>query len=759
MFDEKKFEFQIEGVDCSFSTGLLARKSQSAVFARMGDTSILATVNVGEARADADFFPMSVEYMEKMYAAGKISGSRFVKRERFPTDDAILRARMIDRTVRSRFPKDYRNEVSIIVKILSYDPTYDPLILGINAVSAALMISPAPITEAMSGVRVGQVDGKFVAFNSNTDREDLGESTLNLVVGGDGKTFTNIDSNAYELPEETVIDAMKYSLELMQPWIEAQNKFVAMVGDVKKAEYESFGLPEELVEKAMTIFGKEMESVVGDRAYDKGAPEEMMERMMDEFSGDYSKRQINETYFELAKKVTRKLVMEQDTRVDGRGMDEIRPLDTQVGLLPRTHGTGLFSRGMTQVLTVATLGSSRSQMIVDDMTGEDSRRYMHYYVEAPYCFGEAGRVSYMPGRREVGHGALAEKALFPVLPSMDEFPYTIILMSEIMSEEGSSSMASTCGSTLALMDAGVPIKKPVAGVAVGVMYDEANPEDFKTLVDIQGVEDFYGYMDFKVTGTEDGVTAVQMDTKAKGLPIEVFEQAIKVSKAARLKILEQIKSTIEAPRTTLSEFAPKVEMVKIPVSKIGELIGPGGKNIKKIGEDTGAEIDIEEDGTVNIFATDADSLAKARAAVEPFAFVPEVGKTYMGVVEKLADFGAFVELVPGVSGLVHVSEMADSFVRDAGDYVSEGEQVEVIVLGVEDNGKIRLSMKGLESNKDRGPKDGGDGGAPRYDDRGGRDDRGGDRRGGGSRDGGRGRYNDRGRDDRRGGGRRDYNSY
>ncbi|WKZ30734.1 MAG: polyribonucleotide nucleotidyltransferase [Candidatus Dojkabacteria bacterium] len=759
MFDEKKYEFQIEGVNCSFSTGLLARKSQSAVFAKMGDTSILATVNVGEAKTDADFFPMSVEYMEKMYAAGKISGSRFVKRERFPTDDAILKARMIDRTVRSRFPKGYRNEVSIIVKVLSYDPMYDPLILGINAVSAALLISPAPIDEPVSGVRVGYVDGQFTAFNSNTDRDDLGTSTLNLVVGGDGETFTNIDSNAYELPEDTMIDAMKHGLELMKPWIEAQNKFVEMVGEVKKAEYESFDLPEALVEKAMAVYGKEIDALLADRAYDKGGPKELMERMFEEFSGEYSKRQVTETYFELAKKLTRKVVLETGKRVDGRALDEIRPLDTQVGLLPRTHGTGLFSRGMTQVLTVATLGSSRSQMIVDDMTGEDSRRYMHYYVEAPYVFGEAGRVNYMPGRREVGHGALAEKALFPVLPSMEEFPYTIILMSEIMSEEGSSSMGSTCGSTLALMDAGVPIKKPVAGVAVGVMFDEETPEKFVTLVDIQGVEDFYGYMDFKVTGTVDGVTAVQMDTKAKGLPIEVFEKAIADSKAARLKILDQINSAISAPREQLSEFAPKVEVVKIPVAKIGELIGPGGKNIKKIGEDTGAEIDIEEDGTVNIFAMDAESLAKAKAAVEPFAFVPEVGKTYMGLVEKLADFGAFVELVPGVTGLVHVSEMSDKYVRDAGDFVKEGEQVEVLVLGVEDNGKIKLTMKGLESNKDRGPADDGSGDSGsdrdgRGGDRGGRGGYGGSR-GGSDRRGGRGRggYGDRD------GGRRDYNRY
>lgn len=742
MFEEKKYEFQIEGVDCSFSTGLLARKSQSAIFAKMGDTSILATVNTGEAKADSDYFPLGVEYMEKMYAAGKISGSRFVKRERFPTDDAILKARMIDRTIRSRFPKDYRNEVSVIVKILSFDTAHDPLILAINAVSAALMISPCPIDAPVSGVRVGFAEDKLFAFNSHADRDEIEKSTLNLVLGGDGETLTNIDSNAYELSEEKMIEAMKYGLELMKPWIEAQKKFVEMVGEVTKPEYESFALPEELIEKVMAVYGKEIEGVVTNPDFNKRAEKAVIERMVLEFGKEFQKRQITETYYEIAKKVTRKVVLDDNKRVDGRALDEIRPLDTQVSLLPRTHGTGLFSRGMTQVLTVATLGSSRTSMIVDDMTGETSRRYMHYYVEAPYCFGEVGRVNYMPGRREVGHGSLAEKALFPVLPSMEEFPYTIILMSEIMSEEGSSSMASTCGSTLALMDAGVPIKKPVGGIAIGVILDEENPDNFKTLTDIIGIEDFYGYMDFKVTGTVDGVTAIQMDTKSKGLPMAIFEQAIQDAKKARMQVLEQIKKAIEAPRAELSEFAPKVEVVKIPVAKIGELIGPGGKNIKKIGEDTGAELDIEEDGTVNIFAMDAEALAKAKAIVEIYAFVPEVGKIYMGLVEQLADFGAFVEIVPGVTGLVHVSEMADSFVRDAGDYVREGENVEVKVLDVEDNGKIRLSMKGIDSNKDRGPKDGDGGAPPRYDDHGGRDDRGGrnDRRGG--------------RDDRRGGGRR-----
>ncbi|MCA9376890.1 polyribonucleotide nucleotidyltransferase [Candidatus Nomurabacteria bacterium] len=695
MFKEIKHEFEIEGVKCTFSTGKLARKSQSAVIAQMGDTVVMATVNTGEARTDMDYFPLSVEYIEKMYAAGKISGSRFVKRDRFPTDDATLKARIIDRSIRPRFPEDYRDEVQVIVKVLSFDPDYDPVIIGVNAVSAALLISGSPITEPISGVRVGMKDETLFAYNKHVDRDNIEESKLDLVLAGDGKSLTNIDSNAYEISEDRYIEAMEYGLELMTPWLEAQRVFADMVEGVEKAEYVSFALPEELVKKAVSIFGDEIGGNL--TMLDKRAAKSLtLEKMAEEFGSEYSKKQLDDAYEAVAKKELRKLVLGEGKRVDGRALDEIRELNYEVDLLPRVHGSGLFTRGMTQVMTIATLGSSRSMMFVDDMTGEDTRRYMHFYVEGPYSFGEAGRYKYIPGRREVGHGALAEKALYPVLPSMEEFPYTIMLMSEIMSEEGSSSMASTCGSTLALMDAGVPIKKPVAGIAIGVVMDE-DTNEFKVLTDIQGVEDFYGYMDFKVTGTRDGVTAVQMDTKSSGLPMEIFREAIQAAKKARLTILDGMAEVIGKPREELSEFAPKVEMLMIPVSKIGELIGPGGKNIKKIIDETGVELNVEDDGSVHIYADDAASIQKAREYVEEYAFEPEVGQIYTGTVSKIAEFGAFVKLAKSVEGLVHVSEISDSFVKDVRSFLKEGETVKVKVIGFGDNGKIRLSIKALSN--------------------------------------------------------------
>lgn len=693
MFKEHKHEFEIVGKQCSFSTGFLARKSQASVFAKMGDTSVLVTVNVGSGREDADFFPLSVEYIESRYAAGKIAGSRFVKRERFPTDDAVLKARMIDRSIRPRFPSDYRNEVQVIVKVLTYDEANDPLIIAMNAASAALMMSKAPYTEPVSAVRVGLVDDKFTAFNAHVDRIDMGDSDLNLFIAGDGKSLTNIDSNSNEVPEDRIIESMEYGLELMQPWLEAQKTFVALQDKVEIEEYHSYALPEDLLKDSSEKYASEIAEVMVKPDYNPADKDALVAKMIEEFSGTYSKADISAAYEYHAKKITRKLALEDGKRIDGRAMDEIRELDTQVGILPKVHGTGVFSRGLTQALTIATLGSSRNQLTVDDMTTDGERNYMHYYMDAPYAFGEAGRYKYVPGRREVGHGALAEKALYPVLPSMEEFPYTIILASEIMSEEGSSSMAATCGSTLALMDAGVPIKRPVAGIAMGVMINEDDMSEFKVLTDIQGIEDFYGFMDFKVTGTVDGVTAIQMDTKSAGLPIEIFKAAIVDAKKARMTVIAKIEEAIDKPRDVLAATAPKVARVKIPTEKIGELIGPGGKNIKKIQEDHDVELDIEEDGNVNIFSGSQDVIDAVTIIVEGYAFVPELGAEYDGTVVRIVDFGAFVELAPGTDGLVHVSEITDGFVKDVNEFVSEGESVKVKVLGLDD-GKIKLTMKG-----------------------------------------------------------------
>ncbi len=698
MLSEKKYEFEIEGVKCSFSTGKFALKSQSAVMAQMGDTVVLATVNLGPLPGDVDYFPMQVEYIEKMYAAGRISGSRFVKRDRFPSDDATLRARVIDRSFRPRFPSDFRKDLQIIVKVMSFDPNNDPLVIGINAVSAALLLSESPITEPVAGIRVGCKDDKFFASNKHVDRDNIEESTLDLVLAADENgLITNIDSNAYELSEEKYVEAMETGLDYMKPWLEAQKKFVEMCGPVEKPEYEPYGPSEELLDVVKEKYSNE---ITGNIQLEKfnDAKSLTMEKMIEELGSQYSKKNLDDAYEYVAKTELRALILEQKKRADGRALDEIRPLSSEVGLLPRVHGSGMFVRGQTQVLTTATLGSIRSQMMVDDMTGEDVRRYMHYYIEGPYSLGESGRMKYMPGRREVGHGALAEKALYPVLPSLEEFPYTIILASEILSECGSSSMGSTCGSTLALMDAGVPIKKPVAGIAIGVIMKEGTDE-FEILTDIKDLEDFYGFMDFKVAGTRDGVTAIQMDTKAFGLPLSVFKEAFIHAKKARLQILDGMYETISKPREELSEHAPRVDVLKIPISKIGELIGPGGKNIKRIIEETGAELNVEDDGTVQIFAIDDEAIEKAKKAVEALTFEPEVGKIYAGTVEKIVEFGAFVKIAPNVEGLLHVSEISDSFVKDVHDFLKEGDAIEVKVLEVDGMGKMKLSKKAVDNNK------------------------------------------------------------
>ncbi len=689
LFEEKKYEFEIEGRKCSFSTGKFARKSQSAVLARMGETVVLATVNIAKAIPEMGYFPLNVEYMEKMYAAGLISSSRFIKRDKFPSDDAILRARMIDRTIRSRFPSDYINEVSVIVKVLSYDPENDPVVLGINAVSAALIISSAPFNGPVSGVRVGLREGAIIPYYKYMDRDDFVETEMNFVLGGDEKGFTNIDSNMKEVSEETVNETMKLGLDLMKPWLEAQNEFVKMVGE-KTEDYEKFGVPEGLVDE---IKEKHYDELFNGDVLRK----DLLGSLFETYDGKHNKREIEAAYEEVLKMVVKNLAFEKGKRMDGRDLDEIRDIATEIGVLPRVHGSGLFTRGLTQVLTIATLGTLRKQQTVEDMMGEDIRNYMHYYIETPFVFGEVGRVKYIPGRREVGHGSLAEKALYPVLPTTEEFPYTIVLMSEIQSENGSSSMASTCGSSLALMDAGVPIKRPVAGIGIGITVD--NPEDvkdFKLFVDLKGEEDFYGYMDFKVTGTREGFTAIQMDTKLESLPVEVFSAGLVKAKEALTKILDVMEEVISESKKEVSEYAPKVASVQIPVEKIGDLIGPGGKNIRLLSETTNTEIEVDNDGKVNVFAVDKESLTEAERIISTYALVPEAGQVYEGIVDGVVDFGAFVEIAPGVSGLVHISEVTDKFIKDVNEFVKVGDKVKVKILDIDSRtGKMKFSMKGL----------------------------------------------------------------
>jgi len=687
LFNHKKHEFEIKGRKCSFETGKLALKSESAILARMGDTVVEVNVNTAPAKGELDYFPLSVEYIERFYASGKISGSRFVKIERFPSDDAVLKARMIDRAIRSRFPEDYRNEVSLIVTVMSYDEENDPVLLAINAASVALLNSSAPFDGPVSGVRMGIVDGKIQPVYKSIEDVDE-DNQMNYVLGGDGKLFTMIDAGCYEISEEKVLEAMELSLPEMEDWVSNQSKFIDMLEE-KEKEYTPFVIDETLLNDLSDFLGeKVLENLL---AADKAKHEATKDDSNKHFEGKYSKANIAEAYDKLQKKALRKYVKENKKRVDGRGLDEIREMAAEVDLLPRVHGSGLFTRGVTQVLSIATLGSLKDAKLVDDMLGEKEKRYMHYYNDLPFAYGEAERVRLNPSRRAVGHGMLAEKALIPVIPSESEFPYTILVMSEIQGENGSSSMASACGSSLALMAAGVPIKKIVGGIACGLVTDEDG--SFYVLTDMQGVEDFYGDMDFKVTGTRDGITAVQMDNKMSGLTMEIVKETFIRSKEAREKVISVIEEAIPSARGEISEYAPKVAVEKIPVDKIGELIGPGGKNIRELTERTGAEISVEEDGTVNIYSSDKESIESAVKYIKGLSFVPVVGEMYEGKVVSIMEYGAFVDIAPGVSGLVHVSEITDEFVKDVNQFLKVGDTVKIKILEKDKMGRLKFSIK------------------------------------------------------------------
>lgn len=691
LFKEIKYEFEIDGRKCSFETGKLALKSQSSILARMGDTVITVNVNTKKSEGDSDYFPLSVEYIEKFYASGKISGSRFVKRERFPSDDAILKARMIDRAIRPRFPHDYRDEVSVIVTVMSYDGDNDPAILAINATSVALMNSFAPFEGPIGAVRLG-LDGEEVVSVYKAMDLTSEDDKLNFVVAGDGEVFTMIDAGAHIIPEEKILEGMEKSLSMMKEWIKPQEEFVKLL-EAKEKTYVSTELAQEVVSAVEELLGNETirkNLEAGDPKLHEISKEELFTKL----EGKHSKAAISEAYEKLQKKMLRKIVLEENKRVDGREITEIREMASEVDLLPRVHGSALFTRGVTQVLTIATLGSMRDVRLVDDMEGEREQRYMHFYNDLPFAYGDVDRVKLMPSRRAIGHGMLAEKALWPVIPSEADFPYTMLLMSEIQGENGSSSMASACGSSMALMASGVPIKDVVGGIACGLVTGENG--EFKVLTDMQGVEDFYGDMDFKITGTDSGVTAVQMDTKTKGLSMEIVKQTFAQSKEARKLVIAKIKEAIAQPREEMSQYAPRVVQIKVPVDKIGEIIGPGGKNIRELSERTGAEIEIEEDGTVNIYSSSKEAIDLAAKAIGGYNFVPVVGDIHEGKVASIMPYGAFVDIAPNVAGLLHVSEMADEFVKDVRKFVNEGDIIKVKIVGIDNMGKIKLSIKGVK---------------------------------------------------------------
>lgn len=703
--EEIVHDFEFEGVECSLSIGKVARRATAAVVGRMGETVVLATVCTGEPMEGADYFPLHIEYIERFYAGGLISSSRFVKRERHPSTLATLKARMIDRSIRSRFPEGYRNNVQVILNILSYDEKNDPLIIGSSAISSALMLAGTPFKGPVAIMRVGYVKDEVKIFNSDIDYqpEDEEEESpdsrvdMNFVMGTDGKVITMIDADSKEVDEEIVVDGMKHGLEKSQQFIQAQRAFidnVEKVTTIQEQEYESFLPSDELIEKVKEEKGEAIkETLVMENREEKDEKlDEIKEELKETFEGDYSKSEIGDAFAKVLKKFVQKFLLEDQKRTDGRALDEIRPLEMEVDILPRAHGSALFRRGETQTLTVTTLGSPKLALLQEGIEGENTKRYIHHYNAPAFTVGESGRYRYYPKRREVGHGALAEKALIPVLPSQKAFPYTIRVVNDIMAQSGSSSMASVCGSTLSLMDAGVPIQKPVAGIAMGVIASE-DMEDYTILTDIAAFEDFYGHMDFKVTGTRDGITAIQMDNKLDGLPVKIFEEALQGAKNARYELLDAMEEVIEKPRVAVSKYAPKIDMVNIKEEKIGDVIGPGGKVIKGIIEETGAEVNIEDDGTVSISAIDEASRKKAIQMVEDIVEEPEVGKVYKGTVASIKDFGVFVDVSANISGLVHISEMSDKFVKDPSKLVDVGEKVKVKVIGIDEKGRIKMSMK------------------------------------------------------------------
>lgn len=684
---EIKKEISWGGRTLSFDTGKIANQADRAILARYGDTMVLATVVGAPPKEDLGYFPLTVDYEERLYAAGRISGSRFIKREGRPSEDAILNGRLIDRSIRPLFPKDYFDEVQVILTILSYDQENDPDIVSLVGASAALHSSHVPWFGPVVAAKVGYRDGEFIL---NPTKTDLETSELDLTVSFNKDKVVMIEAGAKQVPEEIVLEGIKFAQKSVEPVLKFIEEFTAEMGQVKK-DYEPKTIEEtvkkEIVDQIKKGFKEKLFNP--EKAAREDAAEEFKEELFTQFEGKLAKSEINEVFEETVKKMVREAIIEEEKRPDGRGLTDVRKITTEVGILPRTHGSGLFTRGDTQVLTVATLGSTSLEQIIDGMEGEDTKRFMHHYTFPPFSTGEVRRVG-SPGRREIGHGALAEKALQPVVPAEDKFPYTIRLVSEVMSSSGSTSMGATCGSTLALMDAGVPIAAPVSGIAMGLVTEG---EKYKILTDIQALEDFYGDMDFKIAGTEKGITAIQLDVKIDGLTAKMVEETFAHAKEGRAFILGKMLDTIAEVRSEVSKYAPRVTVMHIPPKKIGEVIGSGGKTINKIIDETGVAIDIEDDGTVMISGTDPEATEKAKKWIEGLTHEPKPGEEYDGVVRKVMEFGAFVEILPGKEGLVHISKLAPYRVEDIHKEVKIGDRFKVRVVEIDSQGRLNLAKK------------------------------------------------------------------
>jgi len=676
----------------TFETGKLAGQAGGAVTIRHGDTVLLATATMSkQPREGVDFFPLSVDYEERLYAAGRIPGS-FFRREGRPAEAAILIARLADRPLRPLFPEDLRNEVQIILTALSSDSVHHIDILGINAASAALSISEIPWEGPVGAVRIGYIDGQFVV---NPTIPQTAQSQLDLRVAGTADAILMVEAGANEVPEDLIVEGLRRAHAAIQPLVEIQRQMKAEVGK-PRAEYTSFTVSEDL-KTAVTsrVGGRIREALVDvvEKAERNAVLDAIEGEVLSSFETeeDVAEADIRGVFHDLLKSEVRHRILREGHRPDGRGLKDIRPISCEVGLLPRTHGSGLFTRGETQVLSIVTLGTPRDEQPLDGLYPEESKRFLHHYNFPPFSTGET-RFLRGPSRREIGHGALAERALEPVIPPETEFPYTVRIVSEVLSSNGSTSMASVCGSALALMDAGVPIKAPVAGIAMGLIKEG---DEYAILTDIQGIEDHLGDMDFKVAGTRQGVTALQMDIKIKGITPEIMSEALAQAREARLFILDKMLATIPAPRPQLSPYAPRMTILHIDPEKIGALIGPGGKVVRGIQEQTGVKIDIEDDGTVFVAGVNGAAADRAVEMIKALVEEPEIGKIYLGKVVRTTDFGAFVEILPGQDGMVHISQLADYRVDKVEDVVRIGDEIMVMVTDIDPEGKVRLSRQAV----------------------------------------------------------------
>ncbi|MBI3981095.1 polyribonucleotide nucleotidyltransferase [Candidatus Microgenomates bacterium] len=686
---------ELEGKKITFEVGRFAQQATSAVIGKAGDTMVLATVVEAAPKKDLDYFPLSVEYVEKLYAGGRIKGSRWVKREGRPSDEAILKGRLIDRSIRPLFPKNYKNEVQVVVTILSVDGENEPDILAINTVSAALAISSLPWKGPVAALRVGYVkegEGKESCYLTNPTDAEMEMSELDLVVSSSQERVVMIEAGANQLEEKVFAQAFTYFQKPRDAILKGINDLAKNVGQ-KKKEIVAEETDKTLVEEIEKKYKKQVTDLIPQVASKEGQGDDL-QGLADEFvelkGGEVDKKAVLEILDKLFKKQVRERILKDNQRPDGRDLTQVRPIEIEVGILPRTHGSAMFKRGQTQALSITTLGAPSLEQYVERMEGEETKRYMHHYYMPPYSVGEAGRIG-VPSRREVGHGALAERAIIPVLPSEDAFPYAIRVVSEIMSSNGSTSMASTCGSSLSLMDAGVPIIEQVAGIACGLVTSE-DLSQYKILTDIVGIEDFSGDMDFKVAGTKNGITAVQLDVKIAGLTQEMIEATLIQSKEARMSILEKMNAVLPAARKQMSKYAPKIKVVKIDTEKIGEVIGPGGKVIRNIMAQTNTTLDVSDDGMVSITGTSEEDVEKAVNWVTTLTRQIKAGEEFEGEVKRILPFGAFVELVPGKEGMVHVSQMSVGFVGNPNDVVQLGQKVKVRVLEIDDQGRINLSM-------------------------------------------------------------------